>query len=310
MVKKTFKTVILSKGNTHLIRLTVSPCLAVLCSVMLILVSPVAWGGAQFYAASIDTAKWRTSGNRLECRLSQIIPGYGKATFSRRALHAMEFRVSSNYIPRKASQALVFVNPPNWKRYANRKALGRVPLNTQKDSIIVPEDWAYRMALELREGMEAVWTHTDWADGQDLVTAKVLPLRFEPAWRDFQQCGEHLINYSYEDVRFSTFYFSKKSMHLSVKEKAYLNKLAEYVSLDPDFQHIKINSQTDSRGIRRINLAISKKRANMVKNYLIKKGVSPKRFVIVARGEKKPKYNNRTKSGRAKNRRIEVRLVK
>lgn len=271
--------------------------------------SPV-WAGYQFYGADLDEAKWRASGNRFECRLTQMIPGYGKATFKHRALHGMEFRVSSNYTPRKSGQALLFVSPPDWKKYANRKVLGRVPLNTQKDSIVLPDDWAHRMALELREGMEAVWTHGDWADGQDLVTVKVLPLRFESAWRDFEQCAQHLIDYGYDDVRFTQFYFSKKGMQLSAQEKAYLNKLAEYVSLDSDYQHIRINSHTDSRGVRRLNLAVSKKRANMVKNYLIKKGVNPKRFVIVARGEKKPKYNNRTKSGRAKNRRVEVRLVK
>ena len=268
------------------------------------------WAGSQFYAADIDTVKWRTSGNRLECRLSQIVPGYGKASFKHHALQPMEFRVSSNYSPRKTGQAMISIKSPNWKRYGNNKLLGRVPVNANKDLIVLPEDWAYRMAIELREGMEAVWTHADLADGQDIITAKILPLRFEPAWRDFQRCGENLINYGYKDVRSSTFYFSKKGMRLSPKEKSYLNKLAEYVSLDTNYQYIKINSHTDSRGIRGRNLAISKKRANMVKQYLVNKGVSPKNFVIVARGEKKPKYNNRTKSGRAKNRRVEVQLVK
>lgn len=280
---------------------------ATVCFFMLL--SP-AWAGYQFYGASLDNAKWRTSGNRLECRLSQTIPGYGKATFNHHALQSMEFRVSSNYTPREASQALVFFNYPEWKQYANSKVLGRVSISAQKNIIVLPDDWAYRMALELREGMEAVWTHTDWADGQDLVTAKVLPLHFESAWREFLQCSEQLIDYGYKDVDFSTFYFSKKSMHMSSTEKSQLNKLAEYVSLDSDFQYIKINSHTDSRGVRRINLAVSKKRANMVKNYLVNKGVNPKQIVIVATGEKKPKYNNRTKSGRAKNRRVEIRLVK
>lgn len=280
-----------------------------LVAILFMLLSP-AWAGSQFYAASLDNAKWRTSGNRLECRLSQNIPGYGKATFKHRALQAMEFRVSANANPRKASQALLFVNPPVWKRYANRKVLGRVPVNVQKDAIVVPEDWAYRLALELREGMETVWTHADWADGQDLVTAKVLPLRFEFAWRDFQECGGNLINYGYNDVRFSLFYFSKTGMRLNRAEKAKLSKLAEYALLDTDFQHIKIISFTDSRGLRHINKAVARKRANLVKNYLMKQGVSEKRFFIVAQGEAKPKYNNRTKAGRAKNRRVEISLVK
>jgi len=269
-----------------------------------------AWAGYQFYGASLDEAKWRTSGNRLECRLSQEIPGYGTATFRHRALHAIDFRIAANFTPKKASQALIFVEPPEWMDYANSKILGRVPVSTEKDTIVVPEDWAYRMALELREGMQAVWSHSDWADAQDIVTAKVLPLRFEPAWRDFVQCGSRLINYSFGEVKNSTFYFGKKSMKLSPKEKARLNKLAEYVSLDSDYRHIKINSHTDSRGVRRLNLSVSQKRANMVKNYLVNKGVNPERFVINAQGEKKPKYNNRTESGRAKNRRVEVTLVK
>ena len=266
--------------------------------------------GYQFYGDNFDVETWRASGNRLECRLSQEIPGYGKATFRQHSLEPMEFRVSSNYTPRKSDQALIFVKPTIWKRYANREILGRVPVNPQKDVIVVPEDWAHRMASELREGMEAAWSHSDWSDGNDVVTAKVSPILFEPAWRDFQQCSERLIDYGYSDVRFSRFYFAKKSVRLSFKEKAQLDRLAEYALLDTDYQYIKINSHTDSRGVRGKNLAISKKRANVVKKYLVDKGVNPKRFVIVARGEKKPKYNNRTKSGRAKNRRVEIRLVK
>ena len=280
----------------------ISSCLAILAS-------PV-FAGAHFYAETLDKAKWRTSGNRLECRLSQAIPGYGKASFTHHSLQSMQFRVSSNYTPKKPSQALVFISPPIWKGYANRTVLGRVPLTTQKDTIIIPEDWAYRMALELREGMEAVWSHSDWADGKDIITAKVLPIKFGSAWEDFLECGQNLLDYGYDDIRFKAFYFGKKSMALSHKEKRYLNKLAEYVLLDNDIQYIKLNSHTDSRGVRGKNLAISRQRANMVKNYLVKQGVSTKRFVISARGEKKPKYNNRTQSGRAKNRRVEVVLVK
>ena len=275
-----------------------------------VLFIPTVSAGYQFYGADFDDSPWRTSGNRLECRLSQVIPGYGKATFRHHSLEPMEFRVSSNYTPRKSDQALVFVKPTVWKQYANRQILGRVPVNPQKDVIVVPEDWAHRMASELREGMEAAWSHSDWSDGKDIVTAKVSPILFESAWRDFQQCEERLIDYGYSDVRFSAFYFAKKSLRLSLKEKDQLDRLAEYALLDTEYQYIKINSHTDSRGVRGKNLAISKKRANVVKRYLVNKGVNPKRFIIVARGEKKPKYNNRTKSGRAKNRRVEIRLVK
>ncbi len=205
---------------------------------------------------------------------------------------------------------MVFVNKPSWKRFTNNKVLGRVAVASSRVAIAVPEDWAYRLSLELREGMEAAWSHTDWGDGKDLVTASVLPINFEPAWRDFIACRQNLIDYGYDDVRSYTFYFKKKSMYLGRKEREKLDRLAEYVSLDPEYQFIRIVSTTDSRGMRRINLAVSRNRANMIKNYLVKRGVNPKRFVILARGEKKPKYNNRTRAGRAKNRRVEITLVK
>lgn len=274
-----------------------------------VLFSPV-WAGTQFYSADLDAVKWRTSGNRLECRLSQDIPGYGTASFQHRALKSMEFRVSSANVPRKSSQALIYVSPPTWKKFANRKVLGRVVMNIQKDSIVVPEDWAYRLAFELREGMEARWSHADVGDGQDLVIAKAMPLYFEPAWQDFKKCGEHLINYSYNDIKFTSFYYGKSSARLSRDEKAHLDRIAEYVSLDPEYQYIKISSHTDSRGVRRKNIAMAQRRANTVKNYLVSKGVNAKNFVIIAMGEAQPRYNNRTKAGRAKNRRVEITLVK
>lgn len=275
----------------------------------LIVLSPV-MAGYQMYMPDLDEAQWRSSGNRLECRLIQNIPGYGEAGFKHRATRPMEFRISSDLAPRKSSQALVFVNPPNWKPYARQKILGRVPVNAQKDSIILPTDWAYRMADELHEGMEMVWRHPDWSDGEDIVTAKVRPLRFDAAWRDFLQCRTNLIDYTYQDVKFSEFYFPANSTALTTKEKKRLDTIAEYVSLDPDFQHILIHSFSDSRGVRRLNLAVSQKRADAVRTYLIKKGVDKEKFMIVAQGEQKPKYNNRTAEGRAKNRRVEVKLIK
>lgn len=274
-----------------------------------LLLSP-AYAGYQIYSANLEQAQWRSSGNRLECRLSQTIPGYGQAGFKHRATQPLEFRVSADNSPRKTGQALVFASPPSWKQYARRAILGRVPMSAQKDIIVLPTDWAYRVVNELHEGMEMVWSHADWAVGEDLVTAKVRPLHFDTAWQDFVQCQNNLINYTYDDIRISRFYFSVNSTSLSQTEKKRLDKVAEYALLDQDYEHISIRAYTDSRGVRKINRAISLKRANAVKNYLINKGVNKEKFMIVAQGEKKPKYNNRTAEGRAKNRRVEVILVK
>lgn len=312
MCKKCTKSVKISNWIPAVFSLNEERKWIVLLVIMLLSFLPLLPSQAdyQFYRASLDSASWSSSGNRLECQLSHDIPGYGKAIFKQRATRPLVFQVASHLIPRKSGSAMLYVSPPEWKRYTNRKILGRIPLSAQKNALVLPQDWAYRMAFELSEGMQTVWTHPDLIDGQDLITVKILPLHFREAWQKFVQCGQNLINYTYGEVKFTEFYFEKKNIGLSQAEKERLNELAEYVSLEPNIKQIKISSFSDSRGVRRLNLAVSRKRALAVRDYLIQKGVKSSKFVIVAQGEKKPKYNNRTAEGRAKNRRVEVSLVK
>lgn len=69
-----------------------------------------------------------------------------------------------------------------------------------------------------------------------------------------------------------------------------------------------VNGHTDSTGTAAYNLMLSDKRANAVKDYLIKNGVKASRLTAKGFGETKPVDSNSTRSGRAKNRRVEVKV--
>jgi outer membrane protein OmpA-like peptidoglycan-associated protein len=69
-----------------------------------------------------------------------------------------------------------------------------------------------------------------------------------------------------------------------------------------------INGYTDNTGKPAANKALSQKRANVVKNYLQKNGVSTKRLSAVGHGAASPAASNKTKEGRAKNRRVVMKL--
>jgi outer membrane protein OmpA-like peptidoglycan-associated protein len=69
---------------------------------------------------------------------------------------------------------------------------------------------------------------------------------------------------------------------------------------------LKIEGHTDSEGGDKLNVALSKKRAKIVENYLIKEGISKDRLSTNGFGEEKPITNNNTEQGRAKNRRVEL----
>ncbi|CAM5343170.1 outer membrane protein OmpA [Eoetvoesiella caeni] len=66
---------------------------------------------------------------------------------------------------------------------------------------------------------------------------------------------------------------------------------------------------TDSIGTDAYNLKLSQRRANAVKAYLVQKGMDPNRIYVEGKGEAQPIASNKTREGRAKNRRVEIEIV-
>ncbi|MEM6378781.1 MAG: phosphate ABC transporter substrate-binding/OmpA family protein [Bacteroidota bacterium] len=74
---------------------------------------------------------------------------------------------------------------------------------------------------------------------------------------------------------------------------------------------IRIEGNTDNVGNRQSNIALSKRRAEAVKNYLVQEhGMSPNRFIVVGNGPDKPVAKNNTADGKAQNRRTDFELVR
>ena len=87
-----------------------------------------------------------------------------------------------------------------------------------------------------------------------------------------------------------------------------LDELAGVLMKKPTWK-LEISGHTDNAGDDESNLVLSKKRAEAVKNYLVSKGIDATRFVINYFGETKPIADNSTTEGRAKNRRVEMKVV-
>jgi OmpA-OmpF porin, OOP family len=66
---------------------------------------------------------------------------------------------------------------------------------------------------------------------------------------------------------------------------------------------------TDAIGTVAYNQKLSIRRANAVKKYLVSKGIEQNRIYVEGKGKSQPVADNKTKEGRAKNRRVEIEVV-
>lgn len=71
-----------------------------------------------------------------------------------------------------------------------------------------------------------------------------------------------------------------------------------------------VEGHTDSTGRESTNQKLSEARANAVKDYLVANGIASSRLSAVGHGETKPIDTNKTRKGRANNRRVEINLIK
>ena len=73
---------------------------------------------------------------------------------------------------------------------------------------------------------------------------------------------------------------------------------------------LQLQGNTDSVGSDAYNMALGKRRANAVFDYLKSKGVNPNRLKEISFGQEKPAATNATDAGRAQNRRVDLIIIK
>ncbi len=88
-----------------------------------------------------------------------------------------------------------------------------------------------------------------------------------------------------------------------------LDVVAKLLLDHKEFKQIRIEGHASDEGTPQWNLRLSRKRAEAVMKYLIKKGVKSSRLSYEGFGDSRPLINEKTEEARAKNRRVEVRIL-
>jgi outer membrane protein OmpA-like peptidoglycan-associated protein len=84
-----------------------------------------------------------------------------------------------------------------------------------------------------------------------------------------------------------------------------IDQLAQVLKNNPE-QRVTIDGFADAQGSEDFNLQLSQRRAEAVRDDLVRRGVSPQAVMVRAYGEANPVARNDTAEGRAMNRRVEI----
>ena len=109
---------------------------------------------------------------------------------------------------------------------------------------------------------------------------------------------------------FGPVYFEPNKTNITPAAAKELDRDGMILKENPDIK-VEIAGHTDTSGSEKANQVISEKRAQSVKKYLEDKfNIPENRMVVKGYGGTKPIADNSTLEGRAKNRRVEFRIIK
>lgn len=155
-------------------------------------------------------------------------------------------------------------------------------------SLVIPNCNFVPKSIEFRgaggEGMMTLFTNVRIAEGGEM----------------------NMWNLLAKEGRFSTqgIYFDVNKAEVKPQSMAVLNEIVKMMKEHPELK-LEIGGHTDSDGEEAFNLNLSQKRAEAVKQQLIKMGIAADRFMAKGYGETKPVSDNSTVQGKANNRRVE-----
>jgi len=261
------------------------------------------------YSAGLENSEWHTQSSELECRLWQPIPSFGDGVFTNKAGNGLQFHLKASNRAMGLGLATLASEGPIWKPAVESQNIAEIQVVDDIIPLTVRAPYADLMLASLAQGlMPTITTQSDVSAGYPAIKVAVSTVNFETAYADYMQCVRDLLPVNYQQIsRSSVFYpVGKSKLAEGVRER--LDLIIRYVKVDKRITRVVIDGHTDAYGDKKANLKISKQRADLVVAYFKKQGINSKRIVTRWHGDKYPALPNETDEGRARNRRVTIRL--
>lgn len=110
-------------------------------------------------------------------------------------------------------------------------------------------------------------------------------------------------------VKLNNIFFQQSKAVLLEDSHPEIERLSAFLYENPTVE-IELGGHTDNQGLAKLNLQLSKDRVEMVKSFLVERGIPAKRIETRAFGGTKPIASNHSPETRALNRRVEIKILK
>lgn len=269
------------------------------------MVFPVLAHGLTFQER-IEDAKWSVEGDRFECRLMQPVSRFGYGEFVRRAGEKPVFRIVTREAWLARGDALLYAAAADWR--GNKESdllLGRMPVTNNERTAESNVDQGGRLLTGVLEGRAPVVRHKT-VQGERL-EVRLQPVNVKEAYQQYLDCTAKLLPVNFDQAKFTQVHFDT-GYELNERAMAHIDILLDYMSEDKSVNRIRLDGYSDSRGDRLMNRDVSRRRALVVKNYLVAHGFDEDAIVVRFHGERYPAKPNNNDANRAANRRVTIQL--
>lgn len=122
--------------------------------------------------------------------------------------------------------------------------------------------------------------------------------------------GESAVRVTTEKIEIlQKVFFETNKAKILPRSFGLLNQVAAVLKAHSEINRLRVEGHTDDMGDDTANRVLSQKRAEEVKAYLATKGVATERLEAIGYGETRPLVPNQNNEARARNRRVEFRIL-
>jgi outer membrane protein OmpA-like peptidoglycan-associated protein len=259
------------------------------------------------FQTRLESIEWKVEGDKFECRLTQPITDFGVGEFVRRAGEQATFRLKASGSMLGSGSATLLAAAAPWQPGRGDINLGSVKMSNGGIPFNSSQGQAGRLMAGLLEGRSPVIRHYS-QEGGSAVEVRLLPVRFNKAFSDYQACTAKLLPMNFEQVKQAQIGFPGNGVDLDAPARAKLQVIAEFLKADPTVNHIELDGHSDNSGNRLTNRDMSRRRALAVMDFFKTQGVQEKQITLRFHGERYPLVPNTNAANRARNRRVNIQL--